>query len=80
MCMKPSIYWLFVFIPVTLMLEHVGKVSPPILFFSAALAIIPIAALIVLSTEQLATRTGDAVGVYAMIAILFYFLRWRNIN
>ena len=43
-------------------------------FLSAALAIIPIAALIVLSTEQLATRTGDAVGVYAMIAILFYFL------
>ena len=62
MSMKPSIYWLFVFIPITLILEHVGKVSPPIIFFSAALAIIPIAALIVLSTEQLATRTGDAVG------------------
>ena len=60
--MKPSIYWLFVFIPVTLILEHAGKVSPPVIFFSAALAIIPIAALIVLSTEQLATRTGDAVG------------------
>ena len=60
--MKPSIYWLFVFIPVTLILEHTGKVSPPVIFFSAALAIVPIAALIVLSTEQLATRTGDAVG------------------
>lgn len=60
--MKPSIYWLFVFIPITLILEHVGKVSPPIIFFSAALAIVPIAALIVLSTEQLATRTGDALG------------------
>ena len=62
MSMKPSIYWLFVFIPITLILEHVGKVSPPVIFFSAALAIVPIAALIVLSTEQLATRTGDAVG------------------
>lgn len=62
MSMKPSIYWLFVFIPVTIILEHVGKVPPPVIFFSAALAIIPIAALIVLSTEQLATRTGDAVG------------------
>lgn len=62
MSLKPSIYWLFVFIPVTLILEHLGRVSPPIVFFSAALAIIPIAALIVLSTEQLATRTGDAVG------------------
>jgi len=62
MSMKPSIYWLFVFIPITLILEHAGKVSPPVIFFSAALAIVPIAALIVLSTEQLATRTGDAVG------------------
>jgi Ca2+:H+ antiporter len=34
----------------------------PVLFFSAALAILPIARLIVLSTEQLATRTGDAIG------------------
>ena len=59
--MKPSIFWLFVFIPVTLILEHAGKVPPPVIFFSAALAIIPIAALIVLSTEQLATRTGRKV-------------------
>ena len=62
MFMKPTIYWLFVFIPVTVILEHVGKVSPPIIFFSAALAIVPIAALIVHATEQLSTRTGDAVG------------------
>src|SRR5213596_3769938 len=62
MFMKPTIYWLFVFIPVTVILEHVGKVSPPIIFFSAALAIVPIAALIVHATEQIATRTGDAIG------------------
>jgi Ca2+:H+ antiporter len=37
-------------------------VPPPVLFFSAALAIVPIAGLIVQSTEQLATRTGDAIG------------------
>jgi len=60
--MKPSIRWLFVFIPVTVALEHVGKLSPPVIFFSAALAIVPIAALIVQATEQLSTRTGDAVG------------------
>src|SRR5688572_1088290 len=60
--MKPSINWLLVFIPVTLALEHAGSVSPPVIFFSAALAIIPIAALIVRSTGQLATYTGDAVG------------------
>src|SRR5204862_4428905 len=34
----------------------------PVLFFSAAVAIVPIAALIVSATEQLSTRTGDAVG------------------
>ncbi len=60
--MKPSINWLFAFIPVSLLLEHVIKAPAPVLFFSAALAIIPIARLIVLSTEQLAERTGDAIG------------------
>ena len=39
-----------------------AHVPDPVLFFAAALAIVPIARLIVLSTEQLATRTGDAIG------------------
>jgi Ca2+:H+ antiporter len=60
--MKPSIHWLFVFIPITVALEHIGQLPPPVIFFSAALAIVPIAALIVQATEQLSTRTGDAVG------------------
>jgi Ca2+:H+ antiporter len=59
---KFSIYWLLSFIPITLILEHAGKIPPPVIFFSAALAIVPIAALIVQSTEQISTRTGDAVG------------------
>jgi Ca2+:H+ antiporter len=59
---RPSINWLFAFIPVTVMLEHTGRVPPPWIFFSAALAIVPIAALIVRSTEQIASRTGDTVG------------------
>ena len=58
---KPSLNWLFVFIPVSLALERM-HVAPPLLFFSAALAIVPIARMIVVSTEQLATRTGDAIG------------------
>jgi hypothetical protein len=41
--MKPSIYWLFVFIPITVVLDHVGNVPPPVIFFSAALAIVAIA-------------------------------------
>ncbi len=59
--MKPSLNWLQVFIPISLWMEH-SHASPPIVFFSAALAIVPIAALIVRSTGQLATYTGDAVG------------------
>jgi len=59
---KPSIYWLFSFIPITVILEHAGKMPPPVIFFAAALAIVPIAALIVQSTEQIARRTSDAVG------------------
>jgi len=59
--MKPSIDWLLAFIPITLALER-GEVSPPIIFFSAALAIVPIASLIARSTEQIAMRTGDAIG------------------
>jgi Ca2+:H+ antiporter len=59
--LKPSINWLLVSIPISVGLE-LAHVPAPVLFFSAALAIVPIARLIVLSTEQLATRTGDAVG------------------
>ena len=61
MNLKPSFNWLFAFIPVSVALER-AHVPAPVLFFSAALAIVPIARLIVLSTEQLATRTGDAIG------------------
>jgi Ca2+:H+ antiporter len=60
--MKLSLQWLLVFIPITLVLEHAGEVRPPVLFFAAALAIIPVASMIVHATEQIAARTGDAVG------------------
>ena len=59
--LKPNIYWLFVFIPIALFLDH-SHASAPLIFFSAALSIIPIARLIGSSTEQLASYTGDAVG------------------
>jgi Ca2+:H+ antiporter len=59
--LKPNISWLFVFIPVSLVLEY-SHASAPLIFFSAALSIIPIAKLIVQSTEQLASYTGDAIG------------------
>lgn len=58
---KPSLNWLLMFIPVTLVAKHSGA-RPAVLFFLAALALIPIAALIVRATEQIAARTSDAVG------------------
>ena len=61
MNMKPSVNWLLAMIPVTLAVEHAGAPAPWV-FLCAALAIIPIASLIVRSTEHLATYTGDAVG------------------
>jgi Ca2+:H+ antiporter len=54
--------WLLLFIPITIGLEHVAHVSAPVLFFMAAVAIVPIAAQIVGATEQLSHRTGDAIG------------------
>ena len=53
--------WLLVFIPVALVLEHMGAAHPWV-FFAAALAIVPAAALIVGSTEQIATYTGPTIG------------------
>jgi len=59
--LKPGIHWLFAFIPIAFFLEQ-AEASAPLIFFSAALSIVPIARLIGNSTEQLATYTGDAIG------------------
>src|ERR1044072_3273546 len=61
--LRSPMNWLLLFMPITVARQHVGTVPAPVIFFSAALSIIPIAALIVRATEQLATRTGDAAGV-----------------
>jgi Ca2+:H+ antiporter len=60
--MKFSINWLLIFIPIAIALEHFAPSHASWIFFSAALGIVPIAALIVHATEQLAFRTGDAIG------------------
>jgi Ca2+:H+ antiporter len=57
---KPLL-WLLPFIPVTAGLEWIGAASP-LVFLSAAMAIIPLAALMAHSTEQLAAHTGDTIG------------------
>jgi len=60
--LRRPINWLLIFVPVTLILERVEGAPAPLIFFSAGIAIIPIAAVIVRATEQLSSRTGDAVG------------------
>ncbi len=64
MCLsiKPSMNWFFVFVPVAVALEHVEGMPVPLIFFSAALAILPIASMIVRATEQIASRVGDTIG------------------
>src|SRR5512133_3815678 len=59
---RSSINWLLIFVPITVVLERFDGAPAPLVFFSAGIAIVPIAALIVRATEQLATRTGDAIG------------------
>jgi len=53
--------WLLLFAPLALILEHTGAPAPAI-FFCAAIAIVPIASLIVRATESIAHVTGPAIG------------------
>lgn len=59
--LKPSIFWLFVFVPVTLVAEKMHA-SESMIFLFSALSIIPIAKMIGEATENLAHYTGDAIG------------------
>ena len=60
--LKPSLNWLLAFIPLALFIEHAMPDRPTLVFLCAALAIVPAARMIVQATEQIAVRTGDAVG------------------
>jgi Ca2+:H+ antiporter len=53
---------MLVFVPIALLLEHTPGIGAPVVFFVAALAIIPIARLIGHSTEHLTHHTGDSMG------------------
>src|SRR5882672_2569963 len=59
MSLRPSVDWLL--LPIVVVLDRAAA-SAPLVFFVAALVIVPLAALIVRSTEQVAERTGPAVG------------------
>lgn len=59
--LKPSIYWLLLFIPVSIIAESLHATASA-LFFCAAISIIPIAKGIGDSTEKLAHYTGPSIG------------------
>jgi Ca2+:H+ antiporter len=54
--------WLLIFVPITALLEYVVHPADSIIFISAALSIIPIAAFMGQATENLATKTGPTIG------------------
>lgn len=61
--LKNPIYWLLAFLPTAWFLHHLGdRVSADLKFYCAALALIPLAALLIQSTEQIAYRLGDTFG------------------
>jgi Ca2+:H+ antiporter len=60
--LRPSLLWLLVLAPVAALFDHAGIVPAGVVFFCAALAIVPFAKLIVQGTEQVAAHTGATIG------------------
>lgn len=61
MRVRPSVNWLLVFLPAAVALDR-ADAPAAVVFFAAGVAIIPLAAMIVHSTERIAERLGPAVG------------------
>ena len=59
--LRPSLDWLLVLVPVSIVLELAGG-NDLLIFLTAAGAILPLAGLIGRSTDQLALRTGPRIG------------------
>jgi len=59
---RPSLLWLLILAPIAVALDHAGTVPAGVVFFCAALAIVPFAKLIVHGTEQVAAHTGATIG------------------
>jgi Ca2+:H+ antiporter len=58
---RPSVYWLLVLVPISVLCEFVLNQPIPI-FLTSALAIVPLAALLGRATEQLAIHSGPRIG------------------
>ena len=57
-----KLLWLLVLVPVLLAVAPMMPDRHSLLFVLSVLAIVPLAALLSLATEQVAARTGDAIG------------------
>lgn len=62
MKLKPSLDWLLIFVPLTIMLEYFVHASPTMLFLSVCISIIPLAGWLGKATEHLAEKTGEGIG------------------
>ena len=60
--MKPSLDWLLIFIPATVVLRYTQPESQTLIFLSACLAILPLAGWLGRATEHLAAHTGEGIG------------------
>jgi Ca2+:H+ antiporter len=58
---RPSVYWLLVFVPVSLLFEFLLK-QPVAIFATSCVAILPLAALLGRATDELAIHSGPRVG------------------
>ncbi|WP_433741058.1 calcium/proton exchanger [Pseudomonas putida] len=56
------LYWMLVFVPISIVLEFVAPERHLLVFLAAALAIVPLAGWLGQATEQLAERSGEGVG------------------
>jgi Ca2+:H+ antiporter len=60
--MKPSLDWLLIFIPITVVLRYAHSESQTLIFLAACLAILPLAGWLGRATEHLAAHTGEGIG------------------
>ncbi len=60
--LKPSLYWLLVFLPWAIWTEHTRPESHGFIFIAACLAIVPLAAILGRATEHIASRVGEGIG------------------
>jgi Ca2+:H+ antiporter len=58
---RPSIYWLLILVPVSLVCELAVR-QPVVVFVTSSLAIIPLAAVLGRATDQLAIHSGPRIG------------------